>query len=70
MFCILYKKKIQSVGLREYRLLRFECPLGKYDRGNKFLFSYGKNHTTHINTLCGQNAEIFNVKTGGIHTNH
>jgi hypothetical protein len=23
-------------------------------------------HTKHINTLCGQNVEFFNVKPGGI----
>jgi len=23
-------------------------------------------HTKHINTLCGQNVELLNVKTGGI----
>jgi len=27
-------------------------------------------HTKHINTLCGQNVEIFNGKPGGIYTNH
>jgi hypothetical protein len=26
---------------------------------------YCENHVGHINTLCGQNAEIFNVKAGG-----
>jgi hypothetical protein len=27
-------------------------------------------HTKHINTLCGQNVELLNVKPGGIHSNH
>ena len=27
-------------------------------------------HTKHINTLCGQNVEFFNVKPGGIDSNH
>jgi hypothetical protein len=27
-------------------------------------------HTKHINTLCGQNAEFFNVKSRGAYTNH
>jgi hypothetical protein len=31
---------------------------------------YCENHTEHINTLRGQNAEFFNVKAGGIHSNH
>jgi hypothetical protein len=26
-------------------------------------------HTKHINTLCGQNAEFFNVKPGGTYSN-
>jgi len=25
-------------------------------------------HTKHINTLCGQNVELLNVKPGGIYT--
>ena len=24
----------------------------------------------HINTLCGQNVELLNVKLGGIHSDH
>jgi hypothetical protein len=24
-------------------------------------------HTKHVNTLCGQNVELFNVKHGGIY---
>ena len=27
-------------------------------------------HTKHINTLCGQNVELLNVKHGGTHSNH
>jgi hypothetical protein len=27
-------------------------------------------HTKHINTLCGQNEELLNVKTGGTYSNH
>ena len=27
-------------------------------------------HTKHINTLCGQNVELFYVKPGGIYSNH
>jgi len=27
-------------------------------------------HTKHINTLCGQNVELLNVKPGGIYSNH
>jgi len=27
-------------------------------------------HTKYINTLCGQNVELLNVKTGGIYRNH
>jgi hypothetical protein len=29
-----------------------------------------ENHTKHINTLCGQNAEFVNVKPGGTDSNH
>jgi hypothetical protein len=29
---------------------------------------YCENHMEHINTLCGQNAKLFNVKTGGTYT--
>jgi hypothetical protein len=31
----------------------------------KIIAVYCENHTEHINTLCGQNAEIFNVKACG-----
>jgi hypothetical protein len=31
---------------------------------------YCENRREHINTLCGQNAEIWYVKAGGIYTNH
>jgi len=27
-------------------------------------------HTKHINTLCGQNVELLNVKLGGTYSNH
>ena len=27
-------------------------------------------HTKHINTLCGQNVELVNVKPGGTYSNH
>ena len=27
-------------------------------------------HTKHINTLCGQNVELLNVKPGGTFSNH
>jgi hypothetical protein len=27
-------------------------------------------HTKHINKLCEQNAELFNVKSGGTYSNH
>jgi hypothetical protein len=29
---------------------------------------YCENHTEHTNTLCGQNAEFWYVKAGGIYT--
>jgi hypothetical protein len=31
---------------------------------------YCENRTEHINTLCGQNAEFYFVKAGGIYSNH
>jgi hypothetical protein len=27
-------------------------------------------HTKHINTLCGQNVKLMNVKPGGTYSNH
>ena len=27
-------------------------------------------HTKHINTLCGKNVELLNVKPGGTYSNH
>jgi len=27
-------------------------------------------HTKHINTLCGLNVELLNVKSGGIYSDH
>jgi hypothetical protein len=29
---------------------------------------YSENHTKHINTLCGQNAELLSVKADGTFT--
>ena len=31
---------------------------------------FSQTHTKHINTLCGQNAEIVNVKPGGTYSDH
>jgi hypothetical protein len=31
---------------------------------------YCENHTEHINTLCGQNAEFWYVIAGGKYSNH
>jgi hypothetical protein len=31
---------------------------------------YCKNHMKRINTLCGQNAELLNVKPGGTYSYH
>jgi hypothetical protein len=31
---------------------------------------YCENQTEHINTLRGQNAELYYVKAGGIYSNH
>jgi hypothetical protein len=31
---------------------------------------YCENHTEHINTPCGQNAEFVKVKTGGAENNY
>jgi hypothetical protein len=31
---------------------------------------YYDNHTKHIHTLCGQNAEVMNVKLGGTYSCH
>jgi hypothetical protein len=31
---------------------------------------YSENHTQPANTLCGQNAELLNVKTGGTYGYH
>jgi len=31
---------------------------------------YSQIHTKHINTLCGQNVELLNVKPGGTFSNH
>jgi hypothetical protein len=29
---------------------------------------YSKNHTKHINNLCGQNADLLNVNAGGTYS--
>jgi len=31
---------------------------------------YSEIHTKHINTLCGQNVELLNVKPGGTYSDH
>jgi hypothetical protein len=31
---------------------------------------YFENHTKHINTLCGQTAELYTVKAGGTYIYH
>jgi hypothetical protein len=31
---------------------------------------YCENHTEHTDTLCGQNAEYYNVKAGATYSNH
>jgi hypothetical protein len=31
---------------------------------------YSQIHTKHINTLCGQNVELLNVKAGGTYSDH
>jgi len=31
---------------------------------------YSEIHTKHINTLCEQNVELLNVKSGGTYTGH
>jgi len=31
---------------------------------------YSEIHIKHINTLCGQNVEMFNVKPGGTYSDH
>jgi hypothetical protein len=48
-----------------------------FNSGVKGLMLYGKItavsfqiHTKHINTLCGQNVELLNVKPEGTYSNH
>jgi hypothetical protein len=37
----------------------------------EIIADYFKNHVKHMNTLCEQNAELFNVKAdGGTYSNH
>jgi hypothetical protein len=31
---------------------------------------YCENHTEHMNTMCGMNAEFWYDKAGGIYSNH
>jgi hypothetical protein len=37
---------------------------------NKIIAVCTQIHTRHINTLCGQNVELVNVKRGGTYSNH
>jgi hypothetical protein len=36
----------------------------------KIIVVYSENHTKHINSLCGQNAELLGVKEGGKYSYH
>jgi hypothetical protein len=36
----------------------------------KIIAVYSEIHTQHINTLCGQNVELLNVKPSGMYSNH
>jgi len=36
----------------------------------EIIADYSQIHTKHINTVCGQNVEWFNVKRGGTYSNH
>jgi hypothetical protein len=36
----------------------------------KIISDYYENHTKHINTLCGKNAELLNALPGGTQSNH
>jgi hypothetical protein len=36
----------------------------------EILAVYSENHTKHINTLCGQNAELLIVEAGGTYSYH
>ena len=38
-------------------------------RYREIIAVFSQIHTKHINTLCGQNVEIFNVKIGGKYSN-
>ena len=33
-------------------------------------FFFSEIHTKHINTLCGRNVELLNVKPGGTYSDH
>jgi hypothetical protein len=34
----------------------------------EIIASYSENHTKHLNTLCGQYAELLIIKAGGTYT--
>jgi len=36
----------------------------------EIIAGYSQIHTKHINTLCGQNVELLNVKPGGTYSDH
>jgi hypothetical protein len=36
----------------------------------EIIAAYPENHTKPINTLCGQNAELFIIKAGGTYSYH
>jgi len=37
---------------------------------NEIIAVYSQIHIKHINTLCGQNVELLNVKPGGTYSDH
>jgi len=36
----------------------------------EIIAAFSQIYTKHINTLCGQNVELLNVKPGGTHSDH
>ena len=36
----------------------------------EIMHGFSEIHTKHINTQCGQNVELLNVKLGGTNSNH
>ena len=36
----------------------------------EFIAVCSQNHTKHVNTLCGQNVQIVNIKRGCVLNNH